>query len=834
MAAVISLDTQTFLGHNQETYQDLRLAFQLNLRRQLLLAVCDDVGLQTQLARKLELDLNPYATETAPAKRVVAWSPMVTLRIDVENPDLVRQVLLWLKQHRLLKASAQTIPAFQILGLEQLTRRSPTLQNKFLASLIHVDALITRLDCRLLVWVPRPWLGKIQQAVPSFWRSRSGLFEFAGDPTPTNTGPISFDVFPNRRSTQPPDQGSNRTSASSVELPPLGQSSQQQSSKQAQRPTSPSAANLWTILREDLTAFEHGAETADTRGKNELGSPAAPAQAPQGTLPLKPLAGTGRSSSVRHPADGAADPQNVGQGPRADTNAPSFLDQPTSPTSAFQATSAAPPFTVVSGAPIPAVVIPPSDESPTALTEQIDGVTVPALEALSEVKPEPAALPLQELQAKQPLVGQPATDLAGLPPELHQDEDLVRLWHYVQTLEAQQAGPLTLSRAYLGVAQLSRDRIEAGNSTEAVLDFAIAVYGKAIPGLLEGDENWCDALNDLASLYWLRSQQARDAQATADWLSLSVEAYQKALGTAKDLASAETVVRLGSNLGTVHSLLASLIEPLANLRQSQKAYELALQYAPAETLPLEYANLQNSLGAVHWRLAQLDQPQHHLHQAILAYSAALRYRNPQLVSLEYAMIQNNLGIAYWSLAQHEHPRLLLEKAIEAYQSALQYRTLDQSPGGYAATNNNLGTAYWDLAQQHSRNLDQRIPCLQKALTAYENALHAAETILQTSPTASLGFDIWATCHSAGVVHDQLAQGLSINQPEQRKHHLQQALQHYLLAYQGWQDNPQQLEVLVAALVYNTHLSFEILGLAGQQAVLSQVPGELLPQILGQL
>jgi hypothetical protein len=85
-----------------------------------------------------------------------------------------------------------------------------------------------------------------------------------------------------------------------------------------------------------------------------------------------------------------------------------------------------------------------------------------------------------------------------------------------------------------------------------------------------------------------------------------------------------------------------------------------------------------------------------------------------------------------------------------------------------------------------------------------------------------------------VVHDQLAQGLPTRQTDQRKLHLQKSLEHYLLAYQGWQDNPQQLETLIAALVYNVHLNFEILGLPGQQAVLSQVPGELLPEILRQL
>jgi hypothetical protein len=139
-----------------------------------------------------------------------------------------------------------------------------------------------------------------------------------------------------------------------------------------------------------------------------------------------------------------------------------------------------------------------------------------------------------------------------------------------------------------------------------------------------------------------------------------------------------------------------------------------------------------------------------------------------------------------------------------------------------------------VAQQYSRNPERRMACLSQSAVAYENALYAAEVALREAPDTPLGFDVWATFHSAGVVHDQLAQGLSVDQQNQRKNHLQQALQHYLMAYQGWQNNPQQLDVLVAALVYNIRLSFDILGLAGQQAVLSQVPGELLPQILGQL
>ena len=816
MTAVISLDTQTFLGHNQETYNNLRMALQLNLRRQLLLAVCDDAALQMRLAQRLEVDLSTsrgdggYRSLTS-ANRAIP-SPMVTLFLDPEHPDPVRQVLIWLKQRRLLKASAQTIPAFQILGLEQLTSRSPTLQNQFLSSLTYVDALITRLDCRLLIWVPRPWIGKIQQAVPGFWRSRSGLFEFAGDPTPPRQGPISFNISTARKlsSSGQASSSDKKLSGSSVQLPQVGKVSQslpRPRTQDAKAPLPQQNQNLWTILREDLSAFEQEPSAPELNAPQKATFPRAKTSLPfpqDPTLPVEPTA------------------------------SPKPAPSPEPSLTARQ------PFTVVTDDPMETVVMPPpatakvDPSNDTAAAEQLEpGHSSPPASVLPSA-PSGLATPSQpDTQDQTVRLLPPST--AGLPPELAADSEVVELWQYAQTVAAQQAGPLTVSRVYLGLGQLCRDHIEAGQTSQSLIDFAIDVYRQAIPGLLEGDENWCDALNDMASLYWLRSQQEAGSEAVINWLQLSVEAYRKALKGSQQYENSETLLRICSNLGTVYSLLAGLSEPLVNLHHSQKAYEQALQQLSVQAAPVEYANLQNSLGAVHWRLAQLaEQPQPHLHQAIEAYTEALRHRDPQRAALDYAMIQNNLGIAYWSLAQHEPPRQLLEKAIEAYQEALHHRTLEQSPHGCAATNNNLGTAFWDLAQQYRRNPDQRLTYLQQAVVAYEHALNAAAVALQAEPDLSLGFDIWATLHSAGVVHDQIAQALPVDQANQRKRHLQQALHNYLLAYQGWQDNPQQIEVLVSALVYNVHLSFEILGLPGQQAVLAQVPGELLPDILRQL
>lgn len=680
MIAAISLNSQTFLGHNRAVYQELRAALQLQLRRQLLIAVCDDRGLQRQLAQQLEADLSPYfATGPRQPQGRGNLSPLVTLRLDSRHPDLVREVLLWLKQQRRLGGHPGMIPAFQIVGVETLTQQSPTVQNRFLASLIRVDALLTQLDCRLLVWVPRPWLGKIQQVVPGFWQSRNGLYEFEGEPTNANPLPSPDSVLP--EAFTPTGWGPD-SDAAVIQAWPLPQD------------------HPWVPL-----------PWAERSGEDELEA--------------LPTASVG--------SDGSA-------------------------------------------------------AAKSALT---------------------------------------------LPAPLASHEGICHLGSYIQRLHQQQAGPLTLGRAHLALGQLCRDHIGPGAEGGTVLDFTLEVYRRAVDGLLEGENDWCDALNDMASLYWMRAQLETQPEAMESWLQRSVATYQRAIEGQTSAAPA-TLGRIYSNLGSVYGLLANLGDPKTHLERAVDAYTQSLHYTPATVDTLDYANSQNSLGAIHWRLSQLDRPQYHLHRAIVAYQEALRYRVPQAEPQEYAMLQNNLGIAFWSLAQHEHPIPWLEQAIDAYQTALVYRTLATTPAGCAATQNNLGTAYWDLAQQQTQQPDERLLSLRQAVDAYEAALDAVDQALQQSPTVAPGFDVWATCHSAGIVHDQLALALPTDPPAQREHHLNAALNHYLTAYQGWRDQPEQLDVLAEALVYSVRLHFEVLGLAGQQIVLSKLPPELLGRVLPQM
>ncbi|MEL7225680.1 MAG: hypothetical protein AAGL17_12680, partial [Cyanobacteria bacterium J06576_12] len=193
--------SRQILGVNQQAYQALKASMSLNLRRQLLVAVCDNVTLQNQLATQLENDLaqvnwmpsqessangsraNGSRASSAGASSITGKGSVALERLmfDPEDAHLPRQVAQWVRQTVLAEG---TLPQLQVLGIEQMTRQPAIVQNHFLRSLEQVEALLPRLNTSLLVWVPWPWLRTIQSSSPTFWKWRNGVFEFVSDPTP--------------------------------------------------------------------------------------------------------------------------------------------------------------------------------------------------------------------------------------------------------------------------------------------------------------------------------------------------------------------------------------------------------------------------------------------------------------------------------------------------------------------------------------------------------------------------------------------------------------------------------------------------------------------------
>ncbi|MEO0352174.1 MAG: tetratricopeptide repeat protein [Cyanobacteria bacterium P01_A01_bin.15] len=157
---------------NQRQYEGLKAALQLNLRRQLLIAVCDNNSLQTQLVARLQEDL-------APSDSAIDDFGSVALRqltFDPRQPDLVVQLVHWLKQ------APKPTPHLQVVGLEAMTQQSLRSQNHFLRSLEGIQALLPHLDSSLVLWLSWPWYRTLQQSAPDFWQWRSGVFTFVGEP----------------------------------------------------------------------------------------------------------------------------------------------------------------------------------------------------------------------------------------------------------------------------------------------------------------------------------------------------------------------------------------------------------------------------------------------------------------------------------------------------------------------------------------------------------------------------------------------------------------------------------------------------------------------------
>ena len=169
---VTEIISQAAPSLNQQIYLRLRLALSLNLRRQILIAVCDDTALRNQLATQIESDMITDPLHAA--------SRFSSLDLNLENPDVLEQI-------RRLIQPGTCMPNFQITGIDRLTRQPVNIQRTFLESLSTIAQQLPHSEFNLLLWVTRPWCRAIQQSVPDFWNWHTGLFEFEGDPFEHNS-----------------------------------------------------------------------------------------------------------------------------------------------------------------------------------------------------------------------------------------------------------------------------------------------------------------------------------------------------------------------------------------------------------------------------------------------------------------------------------------------------------------------------------------------------------------------------------------------------------------------------------------------------------------------
>ncbi|HHP7243776.1 MAG TPA: hypothetical protein ACFE0H_03735, partial [Elainellaceae cyanobacterium] len=187
--AVINTDPRKTLGQNQETYFRLKASLGLNLRRQIFVAVCDNLILRDRLVRQLQIDLSEASQSSYPSsdtRQSVRYPRLVSLSLDIHNPNPIIQISQWLAKYPPPQQGniRLPMPAFQILGIEQLSRQPASTQWLFLTYLQSIERSLPALESSILFWLPRPWVRIIPQSAPEFWHCRTAIFDFAGEPTP--------------------------------------------------------------------------------------------------------------------------------------------------------------------------------------------------------------------------------------------------------------------------------------------------------------------------------------------------------------------------------------------------------------------------------------------------------------------------------------------------------------------------------------------------------------------------------------------------------------------------------------------------------------------------
>ncbi len=774
-------------GANQQAFVRLRLTLGLGLRRQLLIAVCDDLALRNAMAEKLAHDLPRLhdlsaflPLELGIAGRQVpvdAVDQLLTLTLHPQEATTIGQIVQQLKHD-------PQRPKFgvQLLGIEQLTRQPVHIQRAFLNHLRAVGRNFVHLDANMLLWVTRPWLRSIQQSSPEFWRWRTGIFEFEGDPLPAGA------------LVNPP---------AITEKPRISDPDRVSKTDRVSEPDSVPAAALLPFIQASV---------------EQLTQPVAPGRESEpGVVTNAPLVEEEESTAIgdqsiviesdellRAPiGDGAAVVV-----PSVDLEAPletRLLPEP--------------------------LAVPQADCQPRQPSqEERDFANLVLAAVMQQVVSHPEDL----LQTENP-----NPDHAIFEP--------LRILQQVENLPQQGAAENSVAAVYRELGDYYRNHHEltlqiASAVAGEHLMLGIKSYELACK-FLDGQADAVPEIgNDIANLYWMLSRVPSETANSRSHLETAIGRYQAAIDAVDAAANPYTLAMLENNLGAAYSDMALQCDPSENLTRSIAAYEMALQKRPVEVDPQRYAATQNNLGTAYWNLGQHEALATNLQRAIRAYSEALQIYNPEEEPLHYAMIQNNIGTAYWNLAQcdldtdsddaplHATPETLLKLAISAYRTALLYRTRETTPLAYAATRNNLGTAYWHLANQPATKPDEVRGYLLHAIFAYHGTIMVSEEIDQPLP-----FDLAATRNNLAAAYHQAATNrhAELDMPT-RLSYLNQSLDKHLEAIQAWQSNPDLQESALHGLVQTIRSIHEYQGSQGQTQALSKLPATVLTDVMRSL
>ncbi|MFQ3637077.1 MAG: hypothetical protein SNJ57_14740, partial [Cyanobacteriota bacterium] len=440
------------LTFNQQSYLRLKLALSLNLRRQVFIAVCDDLPLRDRLASQLQADFsNPSPIHQGDR---AFWEVgerryprLVTLDLNLSDPNPIVQVAQWLADSPppMNGRRRSPVPAFQFLGIEQLTRQSPTTQRMFITHLQGIERSLPVLDSSLLFWMPQPWFRLLPQSALEFWRCRTGVFEFVGEPTPRPPKTMTPIVSTAPTSRRVPNTLPNSSTASTPPARAVSQPTPPKSTPASQMPARAEAArNIETQV----------AKAPESTPPDHVGtsSPANPWAIAPAAPPAPPATPTAGSSGTTHPASPTKPPASPSVPPTTIAQSPAPPPASTAPTPLSAAAKPSP--NPVSG----------SFRLDAAQTPAPSSVAVGRATATSAVagkSPTPAAAS----SASPPPPAPPKPPLVNLSSPADSESQITQLLEQIAHLHQQSASAAQLQDAYRMLGDAYRDRIEQGDTS---------------------------------------------------------------------------------------------------------------------------------------------------------------------------------------------------------------------------------------------------------------------------------------------------------------------------------------------------------------------------------
>ena len=706
----MSIPSQKVSSSNKQIYQRLKQAIDLNLRRQIFIAACDDLYLRDCLAARLQAEL---ATQDSP----IDYPRFVSLELDLSDPNPWGSIGAWLTQHQppQNKGNYSRLPGFQILGAEHLSRHSAAVQWSFLSYLRDIEANLQMCESTLLLWVSRPWLSSIEQSAPEFWQWRTGVFEFEGEPTPAkgdfghsedfghsqdlgnfrDNGDSGDQLLrysesgqfpiPEDEPPEVPDFPSGAPDSKSVELADLVLASASEE-----------------LSAENNAASEDNFQPLQTLQYIEL------LQEHQCCSEALALAYYNLGNCYRDRIlGGDASFQNLTIAIRAIEQVIAYLELDSN----LQEN------------------LPPTDECARLIAQLKQNLTDYTEE--SDTLP-PISDLLNDLGTFYWMLSRDRTQHNASDPVSCLERSIAL---YLEGLNRtdDQSPPQTRVRLNKNLGIAAADLARYQDKTEN-LQQAVAAYQQALLDLDPAAEpqQYAAAQNNLATAYWNLAQDGEPLAKPSErivYLKSAIAAYTAALSCYSPEREPLNYAGVQNNIGTTYWNLAQH-EPSELLTvKAIEAYREALKYRTRELVPAAAAATYNNLGTAYWHLAnQFQQKQartESLQQAITAYEAAVdiagKLDRTQL-TFDTLAARNNLGLAHYQLATD--PDFTLNKAAQTshLEAALDHQL--QVCVGWGQHLNDKGLTYGDKLNLPTAANSQAADSRQTALSYIVKTIRA--------------------------------------------------------------------------------------------------------------